>query len=336
VPAFPGAMRWLVGLVGVETGASPAASPRAPEADELGLRCHYQLAGISYLGLGPAALAAVLAEVPLLGFGGPAAATGRPGEAPAIPGGHQPAFRHVADVPPAPDDPGGPGGPGGPGAANTVAYASGRLIGTGPGPSGPGAAAVQAAAHMPARHVVVLGAGAAAQAVARAAIRLGAERLTIAGVLPAAAGWPGSAFLARSSPGRVRVVGPDDIAGVLADADGLIQAVPVGTKPQRPAAVPVHLCGPRMWSADVSYRPLGEYLLRRPGSDACPEPSGSGRGVRVRQMAGAFRLAAGPGADAERALEYLAALTGTVAANARAEAGPDRHGQLNYPHAPAS
>src|SRR6266581_7621 len=67
--AFPARTRQLLCLVGAEVSASPGAWPQPRPPDDLGLRYRYQLTSVSPLGIGPAALTALLAGAALAGSG---------------------------------------------------------------------------------------------------------------------------------------------------------------------------------------------------------------------------------------------------------------------------
>jgi quinate/shikimate dehydrogenase (NAD+) len=320
--AFPHQPTRLLCLVGAEIGVPPSPRSRPRRPDGPGLWYRYRLTGIGPLGLGPAALTALLGDAVLAGAGlastglagggqagdglagGGLAGGGLAGGPGTGPGGRA-TVRHTTGVPPE---------AAGAAALSMVVYARGRLAASGAGPpgsSGTGAPGTSPPGTRPARaagppggnhhratagHVVVFGAD---LEVARAAIGLGAERLTLVGVPPARAG---ALSAARHSPARVRAAGPGDLAEVLAEADGLIQA--------SPAPVPAGLLRPEAWIADLVYRPVASGA-------ACPAPPGHRDGMLAWRTVGAFRLATGPGTDTERALRYLAAVTGTVAGNAR-------------------
>jgi shikimate dehydrogenase len=296
--AIPGQARYLLGLVGAEISTSP--SPQAHVPGEPGMRCRYQLTGVTHLGLGPADVAAMLAGAAM----SPATGTLNP-----------PAVRHAAAAPA--------------GAMGALRYATGRLIGAGTDSPGPGAAAAGGTG-VTMRHVVVLGAaGTPGPAVTHAVARLGAERLTMVDSAPARLQALGAALRSRSLSCFTQAAGPDDLGTILADADGVIQAVPVGTKlPQVP--VPAQLLRPEMWVADIIYRPV----RARSGRGAHQAPSG--HGTQTMRTLGAFRLATGCRADAEATFRYLAALTGTVAGNAPAGTAASQPGQVKRSHASAS
>jgi hypothetical protein len=317
--AFPQQARHLLCLVGAETGAPAGASsgaPAGPRSGEPVLWYRYQLTSIGPLGLGPAALTALLADAVLGGIGlaGGSLTDDELAGGPAAGPGGRATVRHSTGVPP---------GAAGSAALGTVIYAKGRLAGPRAGPAatsppgtsppgtGPPGAWTGGPAGMPAGvrhratagHVVVLGAD---LAVARAALGLGATRLTLAGVPPARAEALSAALPA---PARVRAAALGDLAEVLAEADGLVRVTPA--RPRSPVPVPAGLLRPGAWVADLAYRPMASGAAR-------PAPPGHRDGMFAWQTVGAFRLATGPGTDAEQALRYLAAVTGTVAGNARA------------------
>jgi quinate/shikimate dehydrogenase (NAD+) len=309
LPAFPRQARCLVGLVGAEIDNPPSVQPHWREPDELGVRYRYQLTGVSHLGLGPAGIAAMLADALVLSFG--ATSPGRP----------RAAVRHAPDVPFT--------GRAEPGAMGTVAYARGRLTGYArDSAGGPGA---DEFSDVTMRHVVLL--GPADPAVAHAVIGLGAERLTIVDTRPAHARALSAACRPPSASSSTQAAGPGDFVRIVADADGVIHAIPAGTKPSQ-LPVSAHLVRPEMWAADVIYRPLGPRLPGATRRSGCPAPSG--RGTLALPVLGAFRLATGCEADAEGTFRYLAALTGTVAGNVPAATDASHPGPVKRRYVSAS
>lgn len=183
------------------------------------------------------------------------------------------------------------------------------------------------------RHVVILGAGGAGAAVAHAILRLGAERLTIAEVIPSRADRLAAALRTQFAPAAVRPADPGDLAAAMADADGLVNATPVGMEPQTAMPLPEELLRPQLWVADVVYRPLETELLARARACGCRTLSGSG--MLVFQAADAFRLFTGRESDAERMFAHLASLT-TAGGHSPTGTGHTRPDHGRDHHVPAS
>jgi shikimate dehydrogenase len=314
-PVIPSAARYLVGLIGAEIGTSLSPQLHEREADELGLRYLYQLIDIDALGLQATDTGSLLAEARRMGFRG--LNITHPCK--------QVVVGHLDDLSPA---------AAALGAVNTLVFADGRMTGHNTDSSGFEAAFARGLPGAAMRHVVVLGAGGAGAAVAHAVLRLGAERLTIVDVLPARADQLAAALQARFAPDWVRAADPADLTAAMADADGLVNATPVGMETQKGMPVPEQLLRQEMWVADIVYRPLTTELLQHARARGCRTLAGSG--MLVFQAADAFRLFTGRPPDVERMLRHLAALTGTREHPQRTGAGhPEAdHGQGH--HVPAS
>jgi shikimate dehydrogenase len=286
--------KFLVGLIGASVATSLSPPLHEREADELGLRYLYQLIDTDRLGVPPRDVGTLLAEARRMGFTGlnithPCKQTVLPSlddlspEAAAI------------------------------GAVNTVLFTGGRSVGHNTDWSGfadgftrglPGAALDD---------LVLLGAGGAGAAVAHAVLRLGAGRLAVLDIDRRRADRLVAA-LQRSGAGRrrraVTACGPEDLADRLRTADGLVNATPVGMTPHFGSPVPPDLLPPRLWVADVVYRPLETELLRTARERGCATLSGGG--MVVYQAAAAFRLFTGRTPDAERMYRHFETLTATA------------------------
>ena len=307
----PDGARYLVGLIGAEisTSLSPQLHERA--ADELGMKYFYQLIDIERLGLAADEAGPLLTEARRLGFRG--LNITHPCK--------QVVVRYLDDLSPA---------AAALAAVNTVEFADGKTIGHNTDSSGFEAAFTRGLPGVPMRHVVILGAGGAGAAVAHALLRLGAQRLTIAEVVSARAHRLTAALREQFAPEWVRPADPGDLAMATRDADGLVNATPVGMEPQAGMPVPEELLRPGMWVADIVYRPLETELLARARARGCQTLSGSG--MLVYQAADAFRLFTGRAPDVERMFSHLASLTARGdhppvpgAAGPWPDRGQDRH-----------
>jgi shikimate dehydrogenase len=182
------------------------------------------------------------------------------------------------------------------GAVNTVVVKEGRLIGhntDGPGWSwGFRRALPQAKLD----RVVLLGAGGAGSAVADAVLRLGARSLAVVDQVPARA----AALVDRLSNihGAGRVQAEDDVARALGQADGLIQATPVGMDQHAGMPLPKKLLRPELWISEVVYVPLETELLKAARRIGCAVVDGGY--MNVGQACLAFELFTGQPADAAR------------------------------------
>ena len=161
------------------------------------------------------------------------------------------------------------------------------------------------------QNVVLVGGGGAGAAVAYALLSMGARRLTIveqfADRRRALVARMGELF----SPERV--VEGVDIAVAMADADGVVNASPVGMIHHvEGTPVPRELLRPHMWVADCIYLPMETELLRDARELGCVTIDGGG--MVVGQAAEAFWLFTGVQPDERRMRRhFLAGLAETDA-----------------------
>jgi shikimate dehydrogenase len=187
-------------------------------------------------------------------------------------------------------------------AVNTVVFEDGAMTGHNTDTTGFAEHLVRGLPDVDRHHVVVLGAGGAGTAVALAALRFGAERLTIVDVDGARA----EAFARRLGSARVEVGTLDDVAA----ADGLIHATPTGMDGHPGMPLDAELLHPGLWIAEVVYRPLETELLQRARELGCRTLDGGG--MAVFQAAGSFELFTGLEPDRDRMLRHFAELVGEV------------------------
>jgi shikimate dehydrogenase len=180
-------------------------------------------------------------------------------------------------------------------AVNTVVFEDGRTTGHNTDTTGFAESFARGLPDAGLRHVVLLGAGGAGSAVGLAALRLGAERLTIVDV---------DREQAEACADRLGVeVGTVDSVRA---ADGLIHATPTGMEAHPGLPLDESLLHPALWVADVVYRPLATPLLQRAREIGCRTLDGGG--MAVFQAADAFELFTGVAPDRERMLRHFAAL----------------------------
>lgn len=104
----------------------------------------------------------------------------------------------------------------------------------------------------------------------------------------------------------IRTGEPAGIAGALAGADGVVNAMPMGMAHHPGTAFDTALLRPDLWVADVVYRPAETELLR--AAAAIGARTVTGVGMTVGQAVDAFRIFTGLPADAERMAATMAAL----------------------------
>ncbi|MDG4859651.1 shikimate dehydrogenase, partial [Streptomyces sp. T-3] len=152
-----------------------------------------------------------------------------------------------------------------------------------------------------------LGAGGAGAAVAHALLTIGVDRLCLVDT-DATRGEELAVKLSRRF-GACRAVHrqPVQLAAELVQADGLVHATPTGMAAHPGLPLPAALLHPRLWVAEIVYRPLETELLRRARERGCRTLDGGG--MAAFQAADAFRLFTGREPHPERMLADLAELT---------------------------
>jgi shikimate dehydrogenase len=284
--------RYVVGLIGAGIGLSLSPALHEREADELGLRYAYQLLDIDTLGVAAGDVGELVHQARRMGFAG--LNVTHPCK--------QAVVEHLDEL---------SGVAGTLGAVNTVVFTGGRAVGHNTDGYGFAEGFVRGLPGAPRAQVVLLGAGGAGAAVARALVGLGAKRLTIVDVEPGRAARLATA-LAESHPladphSTVVAGAADELPELLRTADGLVNATPVGMSPHGGIPLSPGLLRSDMWVADIVYRPLQTELLRHARERGCPTLHGGA--MVVFQAAEAFRLFTGTAPDADRMYRHFAALT---------------------------
>ncbi|MGW4948000.1 shikimate dehydrogenase [Actinoplanes sp. NPDC004185] len=188
-------------------------------------------------------------------------------------------------------------------AVNTVVFRRGRRLGHNTDAYGfaesfrrglPGAAVGR---------VVQLGAGGAGAACAFAQLSGGVEQLTVVDPDADQRGLLAEALSMRFEVERIAVAAPDELPAVLATADGLVNASPVGMEASPGLPLPVALLRPGLWVADIIYLPVETRLLRAARAQGLRAIGGAA--MCVFQAAAAFELFTGCTPDTGRMLAHL-------------------------------
>ncbi|MEU6161209.1 shikimate dehydrogenase [Streptomyces sp. NPDC047130] len=284
---------YLVGLIGSGIGPSLSPALHEREADRQGLRCLYRLIDIDVLGVAPEEVGRLVRAARELGFDG--LNITHPCK--------QLVVEHLDALSPQAEALG---------AVNTVVFRDGRATGHNTDVTGFAASFARGLPDAPLDHVVQLGAGGAGAAVAHALLTLGAGRITVVDALPGRAETLAAALTAHFGDGRAAAApaGPDTLAVLAARADGVVHATPTGMAHHPGLPFPAELLDPRLWVAEVVYRPLETELLRAARAAGCATLDGGG--MAVFQAVDAFRLFTGREPDAERMLADFAALAGAA------------------------
>ncbi|TCO50378.1 shikimate dehydrogenase [Kribbella antiqua] len=264
---------YLIGLIGSGIGASLSPALHETEAAQLGLRYVYRLLDIDVL---QRDVGELLEETRLLGYDG--LNITHPCKQAVIP--HLDELSDEASRL---------------GAVNTVLFRDGRTIGHNTDRTGFAASFSQGLPGAPMDRIVQLGAGGAGAAVADALLGLGAGCLTIVDPKPGRA----EALVERLGDPRAHSSDQPD----LANADGLVNTTPVGMAHNPGLPLPVARLRPRLWVADIVYRPLETELLKQARALGCRTLDGGG--MAVLQAAHALRLFTGRTPDHGRMLAQL-------------------------------
>lgn len=274
---------YLTGLIGSGIGPSFSPALHEREADRHGVRLLYRSLDLDVLGVGPEEVGELVDAARRLGFDG--LNITHPCK--------QLVVEHLDELSPEASELG---------AVNTVVFRDGRTTGHNTDVTGFAQSFARGLPDVPTGHVVQLGAGGAGAAVAHALLNLGVDRLTLCDTDPDRAASLAGSLTARFGPGRADT----GVAADVAEADGLVHATPTGMAAHPGLPLPADLLRPRLWVAEVVYRPLETELLREARARGCRTLEGGG--MAVFQAADAFRLFTGLEPHAERMLADLADL----------------------------
>ncbi|MEW2572276.1 shikimate dehydrogenase [Streptomyces sp. NPDC047070] len=286
---------YLVGLIGAGIGPSLSPALHEREADRQGLRYLYRLIDIDALGVAPEAVGDLVRAARDLGFDG--LNITHPCK--------QLVIEHLDALSPQAEALG---------AVNTVVFDGGRAIGHNTDVTGFAASFARGLPDARLERVVQLGAGGAGAAVAHALLTLGAGSVTVVDALPDRAGALAAQLNRQFGAGRVDAGGPERLSALLAGADGVVHATPMGMAAHPGLPFASELLRPGLWVAEVVYRPLETELLRVARGMGCAVLDGGG--MAVFQAADAFRLFTGRDADASRMLVDISELAGAGALRA--------------------
>jgi shikimate dehydrogenase len=267
----------LLGLIG--SGIQESKSPliHESEAAAQGLQCSYELIDLDARGLGAEALPELLREVELRGFAG--VNITYPCKQAIIPLLHELSEEARAI-----------------GAVNTVHLSKGRRIGYNTDAWGFAESFERDLPGAPLDRVVQVGAGGAGAATAYALLRRGVRELTIFDNDSGRAVSLMSNLSGRFPERDIRAT--LDLQEALRNAQGVVNASPVGMAKHPGSAVPLASLRPDLWVADIVYFPLETQLLRAARAAGCRTLDGGG--MAVSQAARAFEIFTGLKADGDR------------------------------------
>lgn len=195
------------------------------------------------------------------------------------------------------------------GAVNTVVIRDGKFYGYNTDVTGFGRGLEQGLPDAKLDNVVQVGAGGAGNAVAHSLIAAGVKNLYVADLDPERAQQLAEnvAASAIAIAGSFTVTGVDmaDVEGYITEADGVVNATPVGMAQLSGTAFDTSILKPSQWVSDVIYLPLETQLLREAKEIGCAVIDGSG--MAVGQALDAFKHFTGRDADAGRMRETFIA-----------------------------
>jgi shikimate dehydrogenase len=159
-------------------------------------------------------------------------------------------------------------------------------------------------ADVPRDRVVQLGAGGAGAAVAHALISLGVSELVIVDTEQARADQLVRNIGSRFGVGRALT--SRDASKEIPNADGLVNATPIGMAKYPGTPIDPALLRPDLWVADIIYFPKETELLRNARGRGCRTMGGGA--MAVFQAVGAFRLFTGREPDVDRMICHFGTL----------------------------
>jgi len=275
----------LVGLIGQDIQGSRSPEMHMQEGEAQDLRLVYRLIDLTSLGVGVEALPELLTAAERMGF------TGLNITHPC----KQLVIAHLDELS---DDARALG------AVNTVLFKDGKRIGHNTDWSGFAEPFRRKMADVARDRVVQIGAGGAGAAVAHAAMVLGVKQLTLIDIDPERAQRVADNLSRHFGPGRARV--GLDASAAIADADGIINATPIGMEGHPGMPLPAKLLRSELWVAEVIYFPLETELLRRARALGCRTIDGGG--MAVFQAVAAFRLFTGLEPDSDRMIAHFTSM----------------------------
>ena len=273
----------LLGLIGQDIQASRTPEMHMREGEAQGLRLIYRIIDLTKLSLGVEALPELLTAAQRMGFDG--LNITHPCKQAIIP-----YLDELSDNARAL------------GAVNTVILKDGRKIGENTDWSGFAEPFRRKMSDVLLDRVVQIGAGGAGAAVAHAALMLGVKELTIFDIDPKRAESVAQNLSSHFGAGRAKA--GSDLPRTIAQANGLINATPIGMDAHPGMPLPAELLRPDLWVAEIIYFPLETELLRR--ARALGARTIDGGGMAVFQAVAAFRHFTGLEPDSDRMLAHFA------------------------------
>ena len=279
---------YLVGLVGTGVGPSLTPALHMAEAHAHGLDYVYRTIDLGELGIAPSRIGEVLSWARAMGYD--ALNVTHPCK--------QLVLEHLDEIDPA---------AAALGAVNTVVFAdAGRTLGYNTDTTGFAHGFAEGLPGALVDDVVLVGAGGAGAAVADALLRLGCGHLSVVDLDVERADHLARELAARHSLAHVEASAFDKLSVLLPDSDGVVHATPTGMAAHPGIAFSAELLNPRLWVADIVYRPLNTALLQAARAAGCRTLDGGH--MAVYQATDAFALITGITPDAARMSKHFRSL----------------------------
>lgn len=189
------------------------------------------------------------------------------------------------------------------GAVNTVVFRGDRTVGFNTDTGGFATGFTEGLPGAAVGSVVLLGAGGAGVAVGAALLRMGTGHLTVVDRDLERATAVARELSASRPDALVDASAPDKLPVMLPASDGLVHATPTGMADHPGLPLDPALLHPRMWVADIVYRPLDTALLGAARGVGCNTLDGGF--MAVYQAVEAFELITGISPDAHRMSEHF-------------------------------
>lgn len=290
--AAPGPRRILVGLLGRGIQLSRTPAMHEAEGRAQGYAYIYRLLDTDRMGDEPPSLANILASAEHFGFDG-----------------LNVTFPYKQEIMPLLD--GLSASAEALGSVNTVVLRDGRRIGHNTDMWGFKESFRREMAAAPRSSVLLLGAGGAGAAVAHALLDSGVELLLLSDVEQQKAEMLAARLAQRFGAERLAVV--SDLTSAAAQADGIVNATPVGMAKLPGIPLDPTLLRSECWVADIVYFPLETELLAQARRRGCRTLNGEG--MAIYQAARAFELFTGVSPNVDRMKAAFAAFSGEPAAS---------------------
>jgi shikimate dehydrogenase len=280
---------YLVGLVGTGVGPSLTPALHMAEASAQGLDYVYRTVDLNDVGIAPERIGEVLEWARMLGFN--ALNITHPCK--------RVVMEHLDNI----DDVAAEVG-----AVNTVIFDGPRTVGYNTDTTGFARGFREGLPDAATDNVVLVGAGGAGAAVGDALLRVGAEHLTIVDLDIERATTLARELSARRPESRVDASSPDKLPVLLPASDGVVHCTPTGMVEHPGLPFAAELLHPRLWVADIVYRPLDTELLSTALQAGCRVCDGGH--MAVHQATEAFELITGITPDTERMSRHFRRLAG--------------------------